>query len=118
MIVDYGMSDKFKNMALGKGVLGKRGGEPALVREFSEETQKYSDEEISRILDERYKFVIKLLKSHKELLEIVANRLLEVETLDGKEFYSIVESEKRCTELTKKAKLTEKKSTKKKVVSK
>ena len=118
MIVDYGMSDKFKNMTLGKGVLGKRGGEPALVREFSEETQKYIDEEISRILDERYKFVIKLLKSHKELLEIVANRLLEVETLDGKEFYSIVESEKRCTELTKKAKLTEKKSTKKKVVSK
>ena len=49
MIVDFGMSDKFRNMTLGKGVLGNRGGEPNLVREFSEETQNYIDEEIARI---------------------------------------------------------------------
>ena len=35
MITDFGMSDKYKNVTLGKGVLGNRGGEPSLVREFS-----------------------------------------------------------------------------------
>lgn len=95
MIVDYGMSDRFKNMTLGKGVLGNRGGDPALVREFSEDTQKYVDEEIARIIDQRYDYVVKLLKKHKSLVEKIADRLLEVETLDGKEFYEIIESEKK-----------------------
>lgn len=113
MIVDYGMSDRFKNMTLGKGVLGNRGGEPALVREFSEDTQKYIDDEIARIMNERYNYVIKLLKTHKDLVEVIANRLLEVETLDSKEFYSIVEAEKHCAELTGSSKKTKAPATKK-----
>ena len=90
MIVDFGMSEKFRNMTLGKGVLGNRGGEPNLVREFSEDTQKYIDEEIARILDERYTFVRNLLAEHKDLLETIASHLLEIETMEGKEFYEIV----------------------------
>ena len=100
MIVDYGMSDKFKNMTLGKGVLGNRGGEPNLIREFSEETQRFIDEEIARVMDERYNHVVQLLTENKDLLEFIAKRLLEVETMDGKEFYEIVENAKRCAQLT------------------
>ncbi len=100
MIVDLGMSERFKNMTLGKGVLGNRGGEPNLVREFSEETQKYIDEEIARIIDERYNYVVGLLSEHKDLLEYISNRLLEIETMDGKEFYEIVNGAKHCAELT------------------
>ena len=99
MITVYGMSDKFKNMTLGKGVLGNRGGEPNLVREFSEQTQNFIDEEIARIMNERYEHVLKLLSEHKELLEYIANRLKEVETMDGKEFYEIVKGEQHCKEL-------------------
>ena len=99
MIVDLGMSDRFKNMTLGKGVLN-RGGEPNLVREFSEDTQKYIDEEIARIIDERYNYVVNLLSDHKDLLEYIANRLVEVETMEGKEFYEIVNGAKHCDELT------------------
>ncbi|MCR5698853.1 MAG: ATP-dependent zinc metalloprotease FtsH [Treponemataceae bacterium] len=99
MIVDFGMSDKFKNMTLGKGVLGNRGGEPNLVREFSEETQKFIDEEIARVMDERYQHVLSILESHKDLLEYIAKRLLEIETMDGKEFYEIVDNAKRCEKL-------------------
>ena len=51
-------------------------------------------------MDERYKYVVKLLKQHKELLEYIANRLVEVETMDGKEFYEIVKGEQHCKELT------------------
>ena len=92
MIVDFGMSSKFSNMTLGKGVLGNRGGEPNLVREFSEQTQNYIDEEIARILKERYSYVVKLLTKKKSLLEYVSTRLLEIETMDGKEFAEIVKA--------------------------
>jgi cell division protease FtsH len=98
MITDFGMSDKFKNVTLGKGVLGGRGGEPNLVREFSEQTQNYIDEEIARLMDERYKHVLALLKKHKALLEYISNRLQEVETLDGKEFYEIIEAEAKLSQ--------------------
>ena len=99
MITVYGMSDRFKNMTLGKGVLGNRGGEPNLIREFSEQTQNFIDEEIARIMNERYEHVLKILSEHKELLEYIANRLKEVETMDGKEFYEIVKGEQHCKEL-------------------
>lgn len=104
MIVDFGMSDKFKNMTLGKGVLAGASGEPTLVREFSEETQKFIDEEIARIMDERYKYVLSLIKDHKTLVEYISGRLLEVETMDGKEFYEIVKAEKHCQELEQESK--------------
>ena len=103
MITDFGMSDKFKNMTLGKGVLGSRGGDANLIREFSEESQNYIDEEIARIMDERYNYVVKLLSKHKELLDYIANRLVEIETMDGKEFYEIVKGEQHCKELTENA---------------
>lgn len=113
MIVDFGMSEKFKNMTLGKGVLGNSGGEPVLVREFSEETQKFIDEEIARIVNERYKHVVKIIEAHKDLAEYIANRLLEIETMDGKEFYEIVNAEKHCAELEGKSKESKKSRTKK-----
>jgi len=99
MITDFGMSDKFKNMTLGKGVLGNRGGEPTLVREFSEDTQNYIDEEIARIMNERYEYVLKTLTEHKDLIEYISTRLQEIETMDGKEFYDIVKGEQHCKEI-------------------
>ena len=108
MITDFGMSDKFKNMTLGKGVLGNAGGDPNIYREFSEETQRYIDEEIARIMDQRYTHVLQLLKEHKELLEYISNRLMQIETMDGKEFYDIIKGEQHCTELTAAARVEEK----------
>jgi len=101
MITDYGMSEKFKNMTLGKSGKGYGGPqEPELVREYSEETQKYIDDEIARIMNERYTHVLKLLTQHKDLLEYIAKRLLEKETMEGKEFEDIVKAESHCEELT------------------
>ena len=98
MITDYGMSEKFKNMTLGKSGRGYGGmAEPELVREFSEETQKYIDDEIARIIDERYSAAVKLLKSKRGLLETIAKRLLEIETMEGKEFLDIIEAQKEKT---------------------
>lgn len=100
MITDYGMSEKFKNMTLGKSGHGYGGHqEPELVREYSEETQRYIDDEIARIIQERYDHVLDVLKAHRELLEYIAKRLLEKETVDGKEFEDIIKAESHCSEL-------------------
>ena len=100
MITDFGMSEKFKNMTLGKGVRGYAGGEPELIREFSEETQKYIDEEIARIMNERYNYAINLLTEHKDLLVCIAQQLKNKETMDGKEFAELVKAEQHCKELS------------------
>ena len=99
MITDYGMSEKFKNVTLGKSGRGYGTQEPELVREFSEDTQEYVDDEIARVMEERYQFVLKTLKKHGNLLEYIAQRLLEKETMDGKEFQEIVKAEDHCNEL-------------------
>ncbi|MDO5774164.1 MAG: ATP-dependent zinc metalloprotease FtsH [Spirochaetales bacterium] len=99
MITDYGMSEKFKNVTLGKSGRGYGTQEPELVREFSEDTQKYVDEEIARVMEERYQSVLKTLKKHGNLLEYIAQRLLVKETMEGKEFQEIIKAEDHCNEL-------------------
>ena len=94
IITDYGMSSKFTNVTLGKSGRGYGSGEPELVREFSENTQNYIDEEIARIINERYEAVIKLLKKNYGLLEEISQKLLEKETMEGKEFNEIIEKSK------------------------
>ena len=94
------MSDKFRNMTLGKsgrGYLGPQ--EPELVREYSEETQKYIDEEIARLMEERYAHVLAILGKHRNLLEYIAKRLLEKESMDKNEFEEIIKAESHCAEL-------------------
>ena len=99
MISDYGMSEKFRNMTLGKHGKGYDSGEPSLVREYSEDTQKYIDTEIARIMEERYNYVLDLLSSKRDLLEYVAKLLLDKETVDGKEFNEIIKAHNHATEL-------------------
>ena len=112
MITDYGMSDRFKNVTLGKSGQGYGATEPQLVREYSEETQKYIDEEIARVMAERYKSVVTLLKKHRELLEYIAKYLLEKETMDGKEFEEIVKAEAHAKAIQDASKPAAKKSAK------
>lgn len=94
MITDYGMSKRFKNVALTQRGSGYgNANEPKLVREYAESTQQYIDEEIARIINERYEIVKKRLTEKKTLLEYVAQRLLEKETIEEAEFKEIVEAE-------------------------
>ena len=50
-------------------------------------------------MEERYEHVLSLLGEKKELLEFIAERLLEIETMEGKEFYDIVNNAKRCEKI-------------------
>jgi cell division protease FtsH len=89
MITEYGMSEKYHNMVLhtGRGAfLGEQGMQYSTQREYSEATQQYIDEQVAEILSRRYSNVKNLLGAKKQLLETIAQRLLEKESIDMKEF--------------------------------
>jgi cell division protease FtsH len=65
--------------------------EPYMAREYSEDTQKYVDDEIARIVDARYEAVLAKLRSGRALLQSIAAKLLELETLDQREFEGLLE---------------------------
>ncbi|MDR2898318.1 MAG: ATP-dependent zinc metalloprotease FtsH [Spirochaetaceae bacterium] len=93
MITDYGMSERFKNVVLTQRGGGYGSGEPQLIREYSEQTQQYVDEQLAKIMEERYQQVLKLITSKKTLLDYIANRLLEKETIDEVEFNEMIKAE-------------------------
>ncbi len=91
MITDYGMSERFRNVALTKRGVGMGGAqEPFLAREYSEETQRYVDDEVAKIIAERYALALKTLKERRDLLDTVSGELLEKETLDAARFRELV----------------------------
>ena len=94
MITDYGMSERFRNVALtsrGMGIAGQeQRQEPMFQREYAESTQQYVDEEIARIVEYEYDKTKELLSERRAILDAVSLALLEKETLDEKEFKAII----------------------------
>jgi len=64
---------------------------PLMGKEYSEATAAKLDEEVKTLLEERALHVRELLTRNRALLEKVGSRLLQVETMDAEEFYSLVE---------------------------
>jgi len=94
IITDYGMSKKFKNVALNKRGAGYKGAvEPQLVREYAETTQQYIDEEVANIIATRYENTLSLLKQKEKLVHYIAETLLEKETIENDEFDAIIANE-------------------------
>jgi len=93
MITDYGMSERFRNVALtsrGMGMAGTERQDPMFQREYAESTQQYVDEEIARIIETEYAGTKELLEKHRGALDAVSQALLEKETLDEKEFKELL----------------------------
>ncbi|MDR0550491.1 MAG: ATP-dependent zinc metalloprotease FtsH [Spirochaetaceae bacterium] len=96
MITDYGMSERFRNVALTSRSAGSLGTEdhhePMFQREYAESTQQYVDEEIARIVESRFAKTKNTLDNLRETLDRVAAALLEKETLDEKEFKALLQT--------------------------
>lgn len=90
MITDYGMSDKFKNTTLPSANQAYAG--LGASREYSEKTQEYIDSETARIVNERYGIVKQNLEKNKEALEMITQRLLETEVIEGDEFTALAKN--------------------------
>jgi len=92
MVTEFGMSSlgpiSFDGHH-GSYFLAKELGEGPL---YSEETSAKIDSEIRKIIEEAHLNAIKILKENRNILDKISERLLEVETIDGKEFYEILNS--------------------------
>ncbi|MCS7283278.1 MAG: ATP-dependent zinc metalloprotease FtsH [Anaerolineae bacterium] len=92
MVTRYGMSEKLGPMTFGQKeelvFLGKEIGEQ---RDYSEAVAQQIDEEVRRIIHTAYQRARKVLEEHREQLDAVAQRLLEVETIEAEEFLAILE---------------------------
>lgn len=94
MVTRYGMSD------LGVMVYGENEGEVFLGRSvtqhknLSEATMQKVDTEMRRIIDAQYGLARKLLEENREKVEVMAQALLEWETLDADQINDIMAGEK------------------------
>ena len=91
MVREWGMSDAVGPMAwsghqqvfLGEDLMTQG-------REYSDETARMIDEEVFRILHEQEARAFEVLSKHRRALDLVAEALLERETIDGSEVARIV----------------------------
>jgi len=92
MVTRYGMSEKLGPMTFGQKeelvFLGKEIGEQ---RDYSEAVAQQIDEEVRQIIHTAYRRARQVLEEHRDQLDAVAQRLLEVETLEAEEFVAVLE---------------------------
>jgi cell division protease FtsH len=93
MVTEYGMSEKLGNMQF-----GHRQGQVFLGRDFTSE-QNYSDaiaheidKEMRHFIDLAYTRTKEVLLKHRDKLELLAQTLLEVETLDAEQIKQLMET--------------------------
>jgi len=91
MIMEYGMSEELGPVTYGEKeeqvFLGR---DISRHRNFSETVAHTIDREVRRIVDRSYHQAEELLKNNREKLDLIANTLLERETLRGEELNELL----------------------------
>ncbi|NCC50732.1 MAG: ATP-dependent metallopeptidase FtsH/Yme1/Tma family protein [Spartobacteria bacterium] len=91
MVCEWGMSPLLGPQSFGaREELMFLGREVSRSQEYSEETACKIDAEISRLLNENYDRAKRILNERKECLVMVADLLLERETLEGRDIEDLV----------------------------
>jgi cell division protease FtsH len=91
MVTRYGMSEKLGPMLFGqKEEMIFLGREISEQRDYSEAVAQIIDEEVKKIVDEAHQRAVSILTENRDKLEMVAQRLLEVETIDYEEFLQLM----------------------------
>jgi cell division protease FtsH len=91
MVTQWGMSDKLGMVQYGDSseyvFLGR---EMIRHKDYSERTAQEIDEEVKRIIKEQFEIARKIIHENRDKLELIANCLLEYETLEGAQVEEIV----------------------------
>ncbi len=91
MVTKYGMSDKLGPVALegtgGRPIYGGRGVESG---EYSDRVAAEIDSEVTRIMTEAKQVAEKVLHEKRAVLDVIAKRLIETETIEREEFEQIL----------------------------
>lgn len=93
MVTQYGMSDKIGPVELqssGAVFTGQEFGQAP----YSEKTAALIDEEVRRILNEGHEEALHIIETHREQHRLIAEALLEYETLDEKQILSLYKTGK------------------------
>ena len=95
MVTEWGMSDLLGPMTFGKKneeiFLGR---EIQSHRDYSEDTARMIDEEISKIIRTAQRISENILNDNKDLLHNLAKSLLKFETIDAKDIKKILDGKK------------------------
>ena len=95
MVCHFGMSDKLGMVQYGDNneyvFLGR---EMMRSKDYSENVARDIDAEVKRIIDEGYKVAKDIIDAQRDKLEIIAQSLLEYETLDGSQVDEIMRTGK------------------------
>jgi len=91
MIMEYGMSEELGPMTLGRKqeqvFLGR---DIARDRDYGEEVAAAIDKEARKIIDDSYNRAKTILEEHIDTLHLVANTLIEKETIEAEEFAQLM----------------------------
>jgi cell division protease FtsH len=91
MVTQYGMSEVLGPRTFGqKEELVFLGREITEQRDYSEEVARQIDSEVKRIVDTAYGRAMSILKEHRDKLDNLAKRLIEVETIEGPELQALL----------------------------
>jgi cell division protease FtsH len=92
MVCEWGMSEKLGMVEYGEGdgpvFLAREMSRP---RNYSEETARLIDAEIKRFIDDAYQTATEILTKYRDKVELIANALLEYETLDASHVRDLIE---------------------------
>jgi len=95
MVCEWGMSEEIGPLTFGKKeeqiFLGR---EIAQHQDYSEDTAKQIDKEVKKVVLAAYDEARKLLNENRDALILVAEALLEYETLDADEVKAVIKGEK------------------------
>jgi cell division protease FtsH len=91
MVTEFGMSENLGPVAYGqKDELVFLGREIGEQRDYSDGTAQAIDEEVRRIVEAAYQRARGLLEEHRPVLDQIAKRLVEIETLEGEELEELL----------------------------
>jgi cell division protease FtsH len=100
MVTMYGMSQVLGPLAYEKGQQNSFLGDNMMMnprRNVSDETAKAIDQEVKDIVEKAHQKALDILKTHRDLLEEIARKILEQEVIEGKELQNLLNQVKSET---------------------
>jgi cell division protease FtsH len=91
MITQYAMSENLSSMTYGSQEEVFIGRDMTTQRDHSEQVAAEIDREVRRIVDDAYDAAMTMLEENQDKLHLIAEALLEHETVNGEEFYVLMD---------------------------
>jgi cell division protease FtsH len=92
MVTKYGMSEKFGPIALESNSGKTLFGQGVDDKDYSEKVGDEIDEEVAKLLKQSLEKAEQIITENKNILEIIAKKLLEVENLEREQYEAILDA--------------------------